>query len=178
MLSLTSCVVAQCPPQGSAHNPNKATDNILKNREITFLPITPITLSQILADGPDQTSFSNTTYTQITGYVIDFKQGGKESCNCGTLIDSLNDTHLYIGLTPYAKKSDCMIAEITPRFKHLNKINPANLVGKQITIEGFLFFDSEHIPSAKNTCTTCLFIWRKTCTEIHPITKITIVTNK
>jgi hypothetical protein len=37
-----------------------------------------------------------------------------------------------------------------------------------------MFFDEEHKGSAKNTCKTCEHVWRKTCWEIHPVTKIIV----
>jgi hypothetical protein len=96
-----------------------------------------------------------------------------ESCNCGSIADSLQDIHIYIGTTPGAKKEDCIIVEVTPQFKKLNpNFNAKEFVGKKVNIYGYLFYDKEHRGNAKNTCMICTNVWRRTVWEVHPVVKI------
>lgn len=176
LISISS--MAQCPLQGTAKNKNEATANILKNRTIIEGSVdTSITLQKILAFGKDSGRFSTDSYVKITGYLVEIKKGGPESCNCELDADSLTDTHIYIGSTPHAEKPDCIIVEITPKFKKLNKnIILKSMKDKQVNVYGFLFYDSEHKGDASNTCNVCKKnIWRRTVTEIHPVCKIEIV---
>ena len=176
LILISNLCIAQCPIQGNAKNNKEATANKLKNRDIILKTNDTIKIEDILKDGSDFTRFSNGSYTKITGYVVEVKQGGVESCNCESIIDSLQDTHIYISLSPNAEKKDCIIVEITPRFKRLNKgTNAFLLKGKLVSIYGYLFFDEEHKQSAVNTCKTCTTVWRKTCWEIHPVCKIELI---
>lgn len=173
ILSVAVCL-GQCPIQGNAKNDKEVIANKLKNREIVSAHIdTTITLRKILHKGEDSKRFNNNSYVKLTGYLVEIKPGGKESCNCGASIDSLTDTHIYIGTTPSSEKSDCMIIEITPRFKKLNKgLILQHMKGKEVIIEGYLFYDEEHKGNAVNTCKVCTNTWRRTCWEIHPVYSI------
>ena len=173
LLLSTSLLHAQCPVEGSATNDKDKIANRLKNRNITTKKIDSINLQQVLAPGRDSARFSNTSYSMIEGYVVEIKDGGKESCNCGAEADSLIDVHIYIGLTPTAAKEDCMIIEVTPKFKKLYPtLNLKKLKGKKVKIYGYMFYDEEHKGNAKNTCMKCTKVWRRTCWEIHPVVKI------
>lgn len=171
---LNISMFSQCPVEGGAKNAKDAQANKYKNREITSTEIdTSVTLDKMLAYGEDSKRFNQNSFIKIIGYLVEVKQGGKESCNCGTEIDSLQDIHIYIGKTPTSLKSECLIVEITPRFKHLNKnTNLKPLKGKLVNVYGWLFFDDEHHGNARNTCKVCTNVWRVTSWEIHPITRI------
>lgn len=178
MLSLN--LSAQCPIEGSAKNKKDAIANKLKNREIIKKNLTDsISLTMILiGNGDDSQKFSDTSFIKITGYLVEVKPGGKESCNCEASDDASTDTHIYIGLSPNAEKSECMIVEVTPRFKALHKgLNLHLMKGKEVYVSGYLFYDAEHKGNAVNTCKTCTNTWRKTCWEIHPVVDIELTGN-
>lgn len=163
-----------CPLEGTAKTENDKAANRLKNRDIDNSQKIDesVTLEKMLASGEDSKRFNSNSYVKITGYVVEVKDGGKESANCGTNVDSLKDIHIYIGETPTSKKEDCIIVEVTHKFKSLHKgFNVKSFVGKQVNVYGFLFYDFEHHGNAKNTCTVCTNVWRRTCEEVHPVTK-------
>jgi hypothetical protein len=173
-LCLSTCF-AQCPPEGAGKNAKEKAANVLKNREIVEQAYLPeVTLSAILSPGNDENRFTNDMYVKITGYLVDIEKGKAESCNCGTITDSLTDIHLYIGLNPNAEKKDCCIVEITAKYKKLHKdFNPWLMKGHLVNISGFTLWDYEHAGSARNTCTHCDHIWRATAWEpCHPVCKI------
>lgn len=164
-----------CPVDGHGRNEKEKVSNKYKNREITPSKVinTKVTLQSILSPGEDSKRFNQNDYVMITGYCVEVRRGGQESCNCESSVDSLQDNHIYIGLTPNAKKEECMIVEITPRFKKLNpNFNLNSFVGKKINVYGYIFYDAEHKGNARNTCKKCTNIWRATCNEIHPVVKI------
>jgi hypothetical protein len=175
-LFLTMSIYSQspCPVEGKGKNDKDIAANKLKNRDIETKVInTKVTLQSILTPGEDSKRFNQNDFVMITGYCVFIERGGKESCNCGSSIDTLQDNHIYIGLTPNAKKEDCMIVEITPRFKRLNKgFDLKQFAGKKINVYGYIFYDAEHKGNAKNTCDKCTNTWRYTCNEIHPVVKI------
>lgn len=175
-LVLSFGVAAQvpCPPQGDAKTEKKQRANVLKNRSIALSPVdTAVSLVKLLAPGEDSRRFSSSSYVRLTGYLVELKGGGKESCNCATEIEVQQDIHIYIGQTPHAEKIQCMIAEVTPEWKRLHKATDLkSMTGKQVTVEGYLFYDEEHKGNAVNTCKKCTRLWRKTCWEIHPVCKI------
>jgi hypothetical protein len=162
-----------CPPEGNAKTEKKKESNVLKNRPVD-IKLNPKTLSidSLLLDGNDYNRFSNSDYVIVTGYVIGIKGGGLESCNCKSKNEADHDIHIYIGKTPNSEKQDCFIVEITPKFKSLNKIDYQKLIGRKVTVTGYLFFDEEHKGNARNTCKKCTKLWRKTVWEVHPVVKI------
>lgn len=170
-----------CSDWGNAKNSKDSIANRYKNRDILVnQPIdTSVTLGKMLAKGEDSKRFNNNSYVKITGYLVEVQDGGKESCNCGTDNDSLKDIHIYIGQTPTSPKSECVIAEITHKWKKINKIytlkdfKAKGFVGQKVNVYGYLFYDAEHKGSAVNTCKVCANTWRATCWEAaHPVCKI------
>src|ERR1035437_4046227 len=152
-LLLTGCVFAQCPKEGKGKNDKERIANTYKNREIDSSKVdTTVTLTKMLASGEDSKRFSDSSYVRITGYVVEIKAGGKESCNCESTEDSLTDVHVYIGLTPNSPKTECIIVEITPRYKKLHpELVIRTLRGKLLEIYGYLFYDEEHKGNSANT---------------------------
>ena len=182
LLFLTNFISAQtpCPVEGSAHLDKDKIANRYKNREIVNYLTQPIdnsiTLEKMLEPGDDSKRFNPDSFVKIIGYIVEIKDGGKESCNCETNVDSLKDIHIYVGLTPNADKSECVIVEVTHKWKSLNRgYNLKQYVGKQVNIYGFIFYDAEHKGNAKNTCSVCTNVWRKTVVEVHPVCKIELV---
>ena len=170
LILVALCSKGQCPVEG-----NPASDaNRYKNRPIVMGTIdTTVTLSAMLQKGNDATRFSQNSFVKITGYLVEVKPGGVEACNCKSKDKDTNDIHIYIGLTSDAKKTECVIVEITPRFKWINKgFDVKQFVGKQVNVYGYLFYDQEHFMNAVNTCGKCTNNWRATVWEVHPVFKI------
>ena len=160
-----------CSIYGSAKNHSDSIANSQKNRTIKIKKVkNKISLNDLLNDSG---VLSPDSFVCITGYVVEIKKGGTESCNCGATDDSLQDIHLYIGPTPNTQKEECIIVEITPRFKKLNpKFDIKQFTGNKVNVYGYLFYDKEHRGNAKNTCVICTNVWRRTVWEIHPVVKI------
>ena len=81
---------------------------------------------------------------------------------------------MYIGLVPDAPIKNCMVVEITPSWKKTHKAyNIKALVGKRVSITGYLMYDDMHNANAVNSCdNNCKNVWRKTCWEVHPVVNI------
>lgn len=171
---------SQCPTYGTAKNANDKRRNELKNRAIdtskkaTFVPI-----SRFLKTGNDTARFSDTMYVYTEAYLVDYKMGDPESCNCKS-DSSINwDFHLELGSRVNSASKNCMVAEITPLGKKAMGMKSirqlAKYKGKKVRIYGYLLFDDEHEKNSVNTCKTCTHVYRKTAWEIHPVTKIELV---
>ncbi len=181
VLLLSSCYCfSQCPPEGSAKNPKEQALNVEKNKPILATRMLPkkIALNRIIkkVNKPDHDKFTEGDYVSVTGYIVDFKEEGGESCNCGKAEKSkkTGDVHINFGLVPDAAKKNCMIVEITPSFKKSHPDYETLLQkGGKVTITGYLLYDFLHEASSLSTCTSCANAWRKTCWEIHPIASIT-----
>ena len=170
--------VKPCPVEGTAKTDKDKIANRYKNRDIENADEidTTITLIKMLAPGEDSKRFNPDSFVKITGYIVEVKPGGIESCNCLSTDDQLQDKHIYVGLTPNAAKSNCIIVEVTPKWKKLNpNFNFKLFIGKKVNIYGYIFFDAEHKGNARNTCDHCANIWRATCNEIHPVTEIELI---
>jgi hypothetical protein len=170
-------LMSQCPLEGNAKTAKEVRMNKNKNRDIKIEKIdTNITLSKLLKSGNDTARFKSTDYASIAGYLVEFKKGGSESCNCNSKDGAEYDIHIYIGRTINAKKEDCLVVEVTPKFKKIYPdINYKSMKGKIVIVTGYLLSDYEHMGNAKNTCVKCTNIWRKTIWEIHPVCEIKLV---
>jgi len=111
------------------------------------------------------------------------KVGGIETCNCRAKDPIDRDTHIEIGFTADAIKTQRVIVEVTPRMRAKMKdagkdwstaALKKNLKGKFVEITGWLLFDVPHVNEAENTHPGGPKNWRATCWEIHPITNIEI----
>jgi hypothetical protein len=142
-----------------------------------------ITLEKILQPGDDLDRFENRTGARVTGYVVNVKPGGVETCNChARAVDDI-DTHIEIALSKNADKTELMIVEVTPRLRaqvsdhgldwSTNALRD-RYKGKWVTFTGWMMFDTEHINEAENTNPGGSKNWRATCWEIHPITAIKV----
>ena len=164
-----------CPPEGD--NPSAKLQQLdrLKNRADAPAKIDKkITLSAILAKGSDADHWDPSEGAAVTGYVIEVKNGAKESCNCHNA--KLLDTHIVLGLTPDAVAAQCMVVEVTPRWRSVHPewstANLKKMIGKRVTISGWLLFDAEHANASANTAKKGAKCWRATAWEIHPICAI------
>jgi hypothetical protein len=180
----------QCPPEGRAKSGSTPLDdsekalNKAKNRDV------PIPsgyagywdISDVInaAKHNDRADFTKGQYVYLEGYLIAFTKEKGESCNCYRADhnqEKYGDVHIYIGLTKNAKKKDCVVVEITPKYKqvdpeYLSFLQQAK--GTQVRVFGYLLYDYKHEPNSANLCTTCTGtgVWRKTCWEIHPVVAI------
>lgn len=180
----------RCPPWGSAQfGSTKAAANILKNRIDTprQTDIDPAaTLEAMLRRGNDRNRWSDARAATIEGFVVEAFGTGAETCNCKATRKELTDTHLDVGATPNAPKTQRVIAEITPpwRLRHAHddtaewssQTIARDFRGKRVRITGWLFYDSVHQSGAENTDPGDQGgespNWRATAWEIHPITSI------
>jgi hypothetical protein len=182
-----------CPLEGkqSGSDGTKAL-NPLKNR-FTFPKDDDIdkdvTLAGMLAPGDDVDRFDSTRAATVSGFVVDVKRGGKESCNCKAMQSVDMDTHIELALSKQATKPQRVIVEVTPRLRFLMKKKGTDwttetlqkeddiggIKGKWVTVTGWLLFDSIHAEEAENTNPGNPANWRATCWEIHPVTKIDIL---
>lgn len=174
-----------CPNYGDAvNNTEKATFNKKKNKSIKtsgvpeFLPLKNLlpTKQRI-----DKNLYWEGAYVYTEGILTSAEEQGPESCDCKKADESRKDgdVHMFLSLVDNAPKKNSFVVEITPAFK---KKYPdyKNLLTKhkKIRVYGFLFYDYDHENASFTTCTHCGNIWRKTCWEIHPITKIELIGNE
>lgn len=143
-----------------------------------------ITLAAMLAPGNDANRFTAGSAAEITGYVTDVKVGGFESCNCHASDPQDRDTHIELvsGKNDSGSKQ-CIIVEVTPRLRAIMAAKGIDwstqslkntIIGRYITVRGWLLFDEEHKKQATNTAPRNPADWRATCWEIHPITQIEV----
>lgn len=174
LISLSNICFAQCPVEGQGRNAKEKTLNTQKNRDIVLLKPTIVSLNSILKSGNDENRFTTNMYIETEGYLILKKMGGKESCNCHGDKTSW-DIHLEISLNPTDKGNQSMICEITPKYLGRDSIDFKSMIGKKVTIKGYLFFDLEHKQNATNTNPTGTNLWRGTCWEVHPVCEIKLI---
>jgi hypothetical protein len=176
-----------CPLGGDAKGTALQKLNQLKNRYIPprlnqFNP--SITLQAILAPGDDTNRWSPAMGAEITGFVLDVKPGGSETVNCHAKDPAHTDTHIEIVLNPNdSAPARRVIVEVTPRGRAIMaaKQRPVNwstatlrrtLLGKRITVQGWMMFDAQHSNAAENTAPGHAGNWRATAWEVHPVTGI------
>jgi hypothetical protein len=178
----------QCPASGTATSLTGRALNVLKNRALAPSDgqmRRDVTLGAMLAGGDDHNRFSETDGAEITGYVIDVRQGGHpESTNCGNLGTLYTDTHIAVALSPGQPITQAVIVEVTPvwraamakrgvdwRTETLQK----TLIGHRVRFRGWLLFDVSHVNEAINTAPNHPADWRKTVWEVHPITSMQVL---
>ena len=178
------CTMLGSETAGTEHG----AENKLKNR-FTFPMMADIdasvTLNEMLKSG-SEIEFDTTKAATIDGYISEVKAGGIESCNCHADTPELMDTHIYVSTSTNATdslKKNSAIIEITPRIRTQMKAKGEDwttealkkkLKGKHVRISGWLFYDKEHENAAENIAVRPNN-WRKTCWEIHPVTKIDLI---
>jgi hypothetical protein len=170
----------------------KGLANKLKNRftfpdedadidtDVSFEALTTLKATSTDPKSEMEKAFKQEKAGVIAGYIVDVIPGGEESCNCKATKPEFKDTHIYIGATPAAKKSESVIVEITPRIRMLKAKEGVDwsttelkkLKGKFVHVTGWLFFDGEHWPNAADNPKAKGNVWRKTCWELHPVTDL------
>ena len=177
-----------CGMEGSAKPANLKKLNQLKNRyavpqanEINQ----SITLNAILAPGDDRTRWTSSFAAEVTGYVLDVKPGGGETCNCGKKDPVHTDTHIEVVLkATNGASNQAVVVEVTPRIRAIMAASGADwstqtlrkqFRRKWVKVRGWMMFDSQHANAAENTNQGGANNWRATAWEIHPVTSIQIV---
>ena len=175
-----------CPIQGSADNEEDIKRNMLKNRwtfPTVFEIDTNFTWDKLFDEGGDPRLFDQSKAGRLRGYVAFVTQQNAESCNCYFKEKEFSDIHIHIAQNKEALslKWQHVIVEITPRLRELMKIQKKEdwtlkklkkLIGKEVEIEGWLFYDWEHGDKAYLYNGDEEKSWRATCWEIHPITSL------
>jgi hypothetical protein len=177
-----------CPLEGDAKSPDVKELDRLKNRYHSPVSsdIDPtVTLTAMIAPGDDENRFDSRSAATITGFVLEVKEGGIETCNCHATKPSERDTHIYVTLADGAPKNQAVIVEVTPRMRILRQRAgnndwstdelKRNLQGNWAEISGWLMFDFEHVDQAENTNPGNANNFRATCWEVHPVTSIKVV---
>jgi len=174
-----------CGMEGTAKTANLKKLNQLKNR---YTPPTDneinksITLSALLAPGDDRSRWSSTKGAEVTGFVLDVKPGGQETCNCGKADPVHTDAHIELVLhSTDTLMTQSVVVEVTPRLRAIMAANgndwSTTTLRKQfrhkwVKVRGWMTFDSQHANAAENTNPGGANNWRATAWEIHPVTDI------
>lgn len=177
LLLLPLFSIGQCSIYGDKPIQKFQVLDSLKNRNITAIIDNSVTLQKILLfNGDDTKKYNSSQYVSIKGYVVLVKWGGSETCNCHSKNKEDLDIHIELSLNETDKGSKAMVVEINryTRKSHpeLNIENIKKLIGKQVTVEGFMFLDDEHLQNAVTTNPKGTNLWRYTCWEVHPVMKI------
>ena len=177
-----------CPPIGQTDETRLQDLNKLKNRY--DIPSdsdinSNVSVATMLVPGDDNKRWSTSNAAQITGYVMEVKPGGSESCNCHLTDKAKIDTHIVLVASPDSTKGgQRIIIEITPRMRFLmlqkgidwsTDAIKATFTGHWVKVTGWLFFDEEHTNASENTSPGGVHNWRATAWEIHPITSLELV---
>lgn len=177
-----------CGMDGTAKKANLQKLNQLKNRynppQASQIDHS-ITLQAMLAPGDDKGRWTSTSGAEITGFVLDVKPGGGETCNCGKTDPVHTDTHIELVLhSTDSAATQSVVVEMTPRVRQAMAANGTNwstkalrkqILRKWIKVRGWMTFDSQHANAAENTNPGGANNWRATAWEIHPVTDIEIV---
>jgi hypothetical protein len=177
-----------CKLDGTATSARLKNLNRLKNRYTapTGAAINhSITLSALLAPGDDKTRWNSTSGAEITGFVLDVKPGGGETCNCGKTDPVHTDAHIELVLhATDTAMTQSVVVEVTPRMRAIMKANGTDwstirlrtqFRHKWAKVSGWMTFDTQHANAAENTNPGGANNWRATAWEIHPVTDIQIV---
>lgn len=185
LITLLHSFGQNCPAEGDATQENKKELNRKKNKSVTVSSgkePEDLELRKLLPSKPrknDKTLWKEGAYVVMEGYLVDFAEQGPESCNCALANDKekTGDVHMFLGLAKNSAKKNCIVIEITPKFKDRFPDYEAKYLKKKakIRVYGYLMYDFPHEKDSFTTCKTCKKIWRKTPWEIHPITEIEII---
>jgi len=177
-----------CPSVGIALTTRARNLHRLKNRSV-FPQATDfdsrVTLDALLQPGDDSTRWSTDGAARVQGEVIDVGYAGAEATNCWH--PCRRDIHILIATRKGATKSEQVVLEVTPKLQEWAREQGidwsaetlhARLVGHWCEFEGWLYFDVGHAEESENTVPRNPENWRATAWELHPITKITVVSHR
>jgi hypothetical protein len=179
-LFLAAFAYADCPPEGDAKQADDKAQNVFKNRDADSRGsvVPTITLDDILTN---ENACDPALAASITGYVVEVKRGGEETANCHATEADEQDTHIALAVNQDDPKSKWVIVEVTPRSRKAFGLGSTDklhdeIMGKQVTVTGWLFFDQVHADEASLTAKPdATFIWRGTACEIHPVQSIVVL---
>lgn len=171
---LTAGAFHGCPATGDATGPRTKALDALKNRAAAPPAVNPAITMEKLGTyfHDDRRRWSTDDAAEITGYVVKVTSGGSETVNCHR--SDLRDIHIDLALTKRAPAHRSVIVELTPRWQEelgLTLADVRKLVGKKVTVTGWMLLDLFHIDAADNTHRGS-GNWRLTAWELHPITRI------
>lgn len=177
-----------CGMEGTAKSASLKALNRDKNRYTTPQASeinSSITLSAMLAPGDDRTRWKSTSGAEITGYVLDVKPGGGETCNCGKTDPAHTDAHIELVLHPTdTQMTKSVVVEVTPRLQAIMAASGTDwstttlrkqLLHKWVKVQGWMTFDTQHANASENTNPGGANNWRATAWEVHPVTSIRVV---
>lgn len=118
---------------------------------------------------------------RVMGFLLRVKAQGGESCNCGLTTRAQTDVHLALTDDPDEAETDSITAEITPRVRLHQHLDPKwqfknvnDIEGSFVRITGLLMLDTKHIRQSHllpkelpNHGLTRATNW-----EVHPIFKL------
>jgi len=182
-----------CPNEGKP-NPKKGKSAVLKPREKNVnkhknrqsIPgdadyDKTVTIEKMY-DSKDDSIWNEENAASITGYVFRAVDNNMESCNCYTEDKTKYSTNIYLSPTPIEKNTrtaDCIVAVIMPYSRTINKDWTADyvnekLVGKRITVSGWLIYDIDHSVGSIMTNSNGTQPERRTIWGICPMTDLKV----
>ena len=178
-----------CSMAGNARGRDVRQLNRLKNRYERPMPEDysryGVSLDSMLRQGNDRRRFTNSQAAEVTGYVVNVKIGGIESCNCNSRDPHYRDTHIVLALDGKEKKASRMVvAEVTPRWREIMRKRGVDwsteglkktLIGKKIRLRGWMLYDWHYTDESENTNPGGRKNWRATAWEIHPVIAIEVL---
>jgi hypothetical protein len=177
-------VLDGCGMEGSSKIASVKKLNRLKNRYTVPQDSQinrSITLRAMLAPGDDKLRWNSNDAMEITGYVLDIKPGGSETCNCAKKDPAHKDAHIELVLhSTDTLLTQSVVVEVTPRFQLLNgpswseKNLRKRFLHKWIKVRAWMMLDAEHTNAAENTHPGGKNNWRATAWEGHPVSSIEI----
>lgn len=181
---------AGCPPEGDAVQQLARNLNVLKNRHSAPQAAdldNRVSLKALLEPGDDLQRWDHDRGAEIKGYVVNVKVGGIETANCHAKDPLDRDTHIELALASAASETERVIVEVTPWWRKRGEDDEGQevdwrtsslrdaLIGRKVSVRGWLLEDLEHKGQAKNTNPGGDHDWRATIWEIHPITRIEVL---
>lgn len=171
-LSVWGCIaLAQCPQHGDSKNKKHQQLDFLKNRSAIY----PDRMAELISFDSLVNYRDTGRFVEIYVYLMDVKVSSKESCNCHSSNKNDYDWHLTVTIdAKHTDRKDRMICEITPKDRDIGFDYVKMLKGKMVTIQGYTFYDTEHVQNSYKDNPRGTNVWRKSCWEIHPVTNIFI----
>ena len=177
---------ATCPPQGDATKSKlqKLNEKRARVEEPAEEDIDDtVTMEGLVAPGDDQLRWEDSRAAELTGYVLEVRDGGMASSNCHSSDPADHDTILDISPSgTIFDNAHRIVAVITPQWRRLlaadrvdwsTRSIRAKYLHQYVRIVGWLLFNSEVASKTLNTAPLAgPDITRATAWEIHPVTSI------
>jgi len=136
----------------------------------------------MLEPGDDRNRWSTERAARIQGEVIDVAYARPEATNCFN--PCRRDIHILVASRKAASKIEQVVVEVTPNLRDWaaqqgmdwsEQALRSQLVGHWVEFEGWLYFDVGHAEESENITPHAANNWRATAWEIHPVTKIRVI---